>query len=143
MRCGVTYLGVEKFSNSAGGEKDTVPSPNWSSSGAWGPASKEGKQHLGRKREMALLSFVVGVDGGELLLSIEFGALAGRLVGPQPAQRRPSTFASSEAGAVWIAEAGERGSGRQLSSVGEFLLSNGRGGKQSFMLRDDVGRKTK
>lgn len=92
---------------------------------------------------MALLSFVVGVDGGELLLSIEFGALASRLVGPQPAQRRPSTFASSEAGAVWIAEAGERGSGRQLSSVGEFLLSNGRGGKQSFMLRDDVGRKTK
>lgn len=84
---------------------------------------------------MALLSFVVGVDGGELPLSIEIGALAGRLVGPQPAWRRPGTFAG------W--EAGEDSSGRQLNSVGEFLLSNGRGGKQSFILSDDVGRKTK
>lgn len=36
-----------------------------------------------------------------------------------------------------------QGSGRQLNSVGEFLLSNGTGGKHSFMLSDDVGRKTK
>lgn len=92
---------------------------------------------------MALLSFVVGVDGGELPLSIEIGALAGRLVGPQPAWRRPGTFAGWEAGALWIWEAGEDSSGRQLNSVGEFLLSNGRGGKQSFILSDDVGRKTK
>lgn len=131
------------FSSSAGGEGDTGPSPNWGSSGARVSAAKEGKQHLGRKREMALLSFVVGFDGGELPLSIEIGAPARRLVGPQPARRRPSTFAGWEAGAVWLWEAGEQGSGRQLNSVGEFLRSNGPGGKQSFVLSGDVGRKTK
>lgn len=41
-----------------------------------GALLRGGKTASGRKREMALLSFVVGVDGGELLLSIEFGALA-------------------------------------------------------------------
>lgn len=76
VRCCVTYVGVEEFSSSAGGEGDTGPNPDWGSSGARGSASKEGKQHLGRKREMALLSFVVGFDGGELPLSIEIGALA-------------------------------------------------------------------
>lgn len=122
MRCGVTYLGVEKFSNSAGGEKDTGPSPNWGSIGTWGPASKEGKQHLGRKREMALLSFVVGVDGGELLLSIEIGALARRLVGPQPAQRRWSTFAGWEAGAG--VDLGGWGAGlRKTAQFGEGVFT--------------------
>lgn len=108
-----------------------------------GPYFEGGKTASGRKREMALLSFVVGFDGGELPLSTEIGTLARRPVGPQPARRRPSTFAGWEAGAVWAWEAGEQGSGRQLRSVGEFLLSNGTGGKQSFMLSDDVGRKTK
>lgn len=65
VRCCVTSVGVELFSSSAGGaggggEGGTGPSPNWGSSGARVSASKEGKQHLGRKREMALLSFVVG-----------------------------------------------------------------------------------
>lgn len=129
------FVGVVGFSSSAGGEGDMRPSPNWGCCGARGPASKGEKQHLGRKREMALLSFVVGVDGGEFPLSIEFGAPARSLVRPQHAQRRLSTFAGREAGA--------RGSGRHLNSVGEFLLSNGRGGKQPFRLSDDVGRKTK
>lgn len=129
------FGGVEGFSSSAGGKGDRRPRPNYSCSGERGPASKGEKQHLGRKREMALLSFVVGVHGGELPLSIEFGALARGLVRPQHTQRRLSTFAGWEAGA--------RGSGRQLNSVGEFLPSNGRGGKQPFKLSDDVGRKTK
>lgn len=55
---------------------------------------------------MALLSFVVGFDGGELPLSIEIRALARRLVGALPARRRPSTFAGWEAGAVWLWKAG-------------------------------------
>lgn len=135
VRGDTTYLGFREISSSAGGAGDTRPSPHWGSSGARGPTSKEGKQHLGRKREMALLSFVVGVVGGELPLSIEFGAPARRVVRPQHAQRRLSTFAG------WAA--GEQGSGRQLNSVGAFLLSNVRGGKQSFELGDDVGRKTK
>lgn len=108
VRCGTTYPGVEGSGSSAGGEGDTGPSPNWGGSGARGPASKEGKQHLGRKREMALLSFVVGLDGGALPLSIEFAALARSLVRPQQAQRRLSTFAGGEAGAVWLGEAGSR-----------------------------------
>lgn len=128
-------MGFQRISSSAGGEGDARPSPNWGSGGARGPTSKEGKQHLGRKREMALLSFVVGVDGAEFPLSIEFGALARRLVRPQHAQRRRSTFAG------WAA--GVHGSGRQLNSVGAFLLSNVRGGKQPFEPSDDAGRKTK
>lgn len=70
------WRGVEGFSSSSGGEGDRRPRPKWGCSGAPGPALKGEKQHLGRKREMGLLSFVVGVDGGELPLSIEFGALA-------------------------------------------------------------------
>lgn len=64
VRGDATCLGFEGISSSAGGGGDSRPSPRWGSSGARGPTSKEGKQHLGRKREMALLSFVVGVAGG-------------------------------------------------------------------------------
>lgn len=77
MRCPTTCLNGRRGSAFLQvGRELRRPRPKWGFSGGRGPASKGEKQHLGRKREMALLSFVVGVDGGELLLSIEFGALA-------------------------------------------------------------------
>lgn len=66
---------------------------------------------------MALLSFVVGSDGGELPLSIEVGAPARSLAGPRPARRRPGTFAGWRRG---------QGSGRRLNAVGEFHRGMGR-----------------
>lgn len=106
----VTYVGAELSRGSAGGEGATGPSAHWGSRGARVSASKEGKRHLGRKREMALPSFVVGWDGGALPLSIEIGAPARRPVGPPPARRRPGAFAGWEAGA------GAPGPGRQAAS---------------------------
>lgn len=77
---------------------------------------------------MALLSFVVRVDGGELHCPLSLERSSAGLARPQQAQRRLSTFAGREAGAGH----------RKTIQWGEFLLSNVRRGKQSFILSDDL-----
>lgn len=86
---------------------------------------------------MALLSFVVRVDGGELHCPLSLERSSAGLARPQQAQRRLSTFAGTEAGAG--ADLGGWGAGhRKTIQWGEFLLSNVRRGKQSFILSDDL-----